>query len=234
MKCVVYSASRNLYPYLKAAVHSLLKHTTVDKVYLLIEDDKLPFEMPDVCETVNISKQSYFRTSGPNFKTRFTYLSLMRVCYAKLFPDLDKILQLDVDTIVTDDISKLWDVDLNGKYFAAVEEYLSNWKPFGPKYYNIGVAMFNLDYIRKTHVDDDLINDLNNKFYPYIDQDVWNKYGVTKAADLDVIFNESFATGYTDHPAIVHYAGVKNWFDYGKMKRWEYLYETRKEIGEEW
>lgn len=49
---------------------------------------------------------------------------LLKTAFTKLFPDLDKILALDVDTIVVNNISKLWELDLNDYYVAAVEEDL--------------------------------------------------------------------------------------------------------------
>ena len=38
----------------------------------------------------------------------FTYLAMMRAALAKLFPDIDRILSLDVDTIIDQNISDLW------------------------------------------------------------------------------------------------------------------------------
>ena len=43
---VAYSGSKNLYPYINASLRSLLDHNKVEKVYLLIEDDEFPFELP--------------------------------------------------------------------------------------------------------------------------------------------------------------------------------------------
>ena len=47
---------------------------------------------------------------------------LLRAAYTKLFPNLDKILNLDIDTLVNENISELWDLDLTDYYLAAVEE----------------------------------------------------------------------------------------------------------------
>ena len=155
-------------------------------------------------------------------------MSLLRVCYTKLFPDLEKVLQLDVDTVVVDNIDTLWDVDMTGKWFAACQEPLSTYKPYGPVYYNIGVAMFNLEQIRKDEADERMIDFLNTVKVPYIDQDAWNRYGIGKAVDLEPRFNESFVTGYTEDPAIVHFAGIKNWQNNLRASRREYLKKFRE------
>ena len=46
MKAAVYCATRNLYLDLIPAVKSLLANSDVDRVYLLIEDDAFPEELP--------------------------------------------------------------------------------------------------------------------------------------------------------------------------------------------
>lgn len=228
MKTVVYSGTRNLYQAMSTAAKSLLFNSSVDRIYFLIEDDEFPEKLPSQIKTLNVSNQTYFPKNSVNYKTPFSYMALMRVCYTKLFPDLDKILQLDVDTVVVDNIDELWDIDLTDKYFAAVEEYLSTYKPFGKKYYNIGVTMFNLDKIRMDHVDDIMISFLNRKSARYVDQDACNKFLVKKSVDMPLRFNETVVTGFTDSPAIVHYAGFKEWEKNPRASRREYLKKYRE------
>lgn len=215
------------------AVKSLMCNSSVDKVYLLIEDDEFPEWLPPQVETVNVSSQGFFPRSGANFTTEFTYMSLLRVCYTKLFPELDKVLQLDVDTVVVDNIDCLWDVDLTNRLFAAVFEKYSNYKPYGPRYYNIGVAMFNLDRIRQSGVDERAIQWLNTQKTPYIDQDAWNRFGIGGDIALPMRFNESIVTGYTENPAIVHFAGIKGWQKSERASRREYLKRFRDMTWEE-
>lgn len=228
MKAAVYSGTRNLYHAMVTAAKSLVANSSVDKIYFLIEDNEFPEKLPPIIETVNVSEQKYFPRNSANYKTPFSYMSLLRVCYTKLFPDLDKILQLDVDTVVVDNIDELWGIDLSGKWFAAVEEKFSAYKPFGRLYYNIGVAMFNLKQIREEHVDDILIRYLNTSKTPYIDQDAWNRHMAGRDVGLATRFNESFVTGYTESPAIVHYAGFKDWQTTTKVSRKEYLKKYRE------
>lgn len=233
MKAAVYSGTRNLYSSMVTAAKSLVKNSSVDKIYFLIEDDEFPEWLPPQIETINVSGQTYFPKNGINFQTHFTYMSLMRVCYTKLFPDLDRILQLDVDTIVVDNIDPLWDTNLDKAWFAAAIEDYSAYKPYGPRYYNIGVALFNLDKIRADRIDDRLIRFLNKTRAKYIDQDAWNRYGIGKDVALPTRYNESFVTGYTDSPAIIHFAGYKEWESNPKVCRREYLKRYREMTWEE-
>jgi len=88
---------------------------------------------------------------------------LIRVAYSKIFPDLDRILTIDVDTIVNENISELWDLDLTDYYLAGVEEIEVS-KREG-SYINMGVAMLNLKKMREEHKDDELIFNLNTFWY---------------------------------------------------------------------
>ena len=224
MRAAVYTGTRNLYEHMMPAMKSLLCNSEVDKIYLLIEDDSFPYPLPPEAETINVSNQKWFKKDGPNNDTQFKPLCLMRAAYTKVLPkEVDKILQLDVDTVVVRNIDRLWDVDLSGKYFAAVPELKGDYRPYGPVYYNAGVMMLNLDEIRKDKMDDTLIEFLNTEKVPYIDQDAWNKYGTDKAAALNVAYNECFVTGYTSRPRIVHFAGFKDWTTNRSMWRREYL-----------
>lgn len=222
MKAAVYSGTRNLYQDMVTAAKSLVANSSVEKIYFLIEDNTFPEELPPFIETLNVSGQTYFPRESANFKSQFSYMALLRVCYTDLLPNVDKVLQLDVDTVCVDNIDELWSVDLTGKWFAAVEEKLSTYKPFGALYYNIGVAMFNLNQIREDKADEMLIRYLNTIDTPYIDQDAWNKHMTGRHVCLPIRYNESFVTGFTDNPAIVHYAGFKDWHENPRLSRREY------------
>lgn len=231
MKEAVYSGTRNLYPHMVTAAKSLVANSPVERVWFLIEDEEFPLEVPGIIQTMDVSEQGFFPRTCANIKTSFTYMSLLRVCYSKLFPDTGKILQLDVDTVVVDDIGALWELDMKDAWVAACPEVNSKFKPYGPRYYNIGVAMFNLDQIRKDRVDTQAIQLLNSTELPYIDQDAWNLIANTNTIDLPARYNECYMVGFTDSPAIVHYAGSGNgWLEPGfsKAPRLEYLKRYRE------
>ena len=233
MMDVVYSASRNLYPYMLPTIISLLKYNkdNVGRIFLMIEDDALPYPVPEQCQIINVSDQKFFKPTGPNFRSCFTYMALMRAAYTEVLPkDVHKVLQLDIDTIICDDLTDLWDTPLEGKWLAACNEWLGKWHPYGEKYYNIGVCLFNLDEIRKDNASLAVINFLNTMPMLLLEQDAWNFFGLPldKIVDIPVRYNECFATGSTDNPAVVHYAGVPDWMTRTSMNRIEYLNQYRK------
>lgn len=222
---VIYTGSRNLYPYIHASLKSLLEHNKVDKVYLFIEDDEFPFDLPKNCEVRNVSNQTYFPETGVNHSSPFTYFCLLRVCLAEMLPNEDKIISLDADTIVNDSLEDMWNIDLTGKWFAMCPEELGKYRPFGKdqKYYNAGVALYNLKQLRKDKIVPTMVKYLNKVESLCMDQEAWNYFGQDKAVILPVRFNETPFNGYTDHPAVIHFCGNKNWQRDKTMYRREYL-----------
>ena len=228
---VVYAATRNLYPYLREAVASLLDHNEPDRVIVLAEDDSI--EIPFDVKVVNVSEQTYYDQNGPNMNSLFTYMAMMRLLYVDILPDVDKVIQLDVDTIVCDSLVPLWNIDLRGKWFAACPEYKGHYKPFGDMrpYYNIGVAVFNLQQMRADDYVRDMVKYLNSHKLWCTEQDVLNLYGVdqNKVKEFPTRFNECCFTNESDNPAIVHYAGRCDWYKCPEnLPRREYLLRYRE------
>ena len=220
---VVYEATRNYYKYLRATIQSFLDHNDPEVIFVLAEDDHIE-GLPDVCKVINVSSQPWILNTSPNYKTWYSWLVLIRVCYTELL-NCDKVLHLDVDTIVCDSLQPLWETDIENKWFAAVPEYLGQYKPYGRRYYNVGVCLFNLKQMRQDNITRTLIDELNTRFYLYPEQDVLNKYALKedKAIALDVRYNDSFCCGHTKNPAIVHFAGVGNWWEKQANPKWEYF-----------
>ena len=207
MKAAVYAGTRNIYYDMIPGVKSLLAFSNVDKVYLLIEDDEFPFTIPDRVECINVSDQPYFRHDGPNFKNGWTYMVLMRAALHRVFPELDRVLSLDVDTIVTKDISELWDLDLSQHYLAGVREpHKSN----RSLYINAGVMMLNLKRLRDGK-GDEIIEALNTRHFPYNEQDCINELCAGEILEIPGDYNSSNWTARGKTQKIIHYAANPYW-----------------------
>lgn len=219
MKAAVYSGTYNLYPYMLTAAKSLIIHSDVDKIYFLIEDDEFPFVLPPQVECRNISGQTYFAPDTcVNWKTKFTYMAMIRGALAYEFPDLDKILSLDVDTIVDKDISDIWDLPIDDYYLAASYEP----KPYKTQedaYFNTGVALFNLQKLRDGKTDE-IIKAINEKKYVLPEQDALNELCKGKILDMDSKYNANPYTRPTDDPHVIHYAGLTEWYDMPEVKQY--------------
>lgn len=232
-KVAVYTGTKNLYPDMVPAVKSLLIHSDVDEIWLFIEDDEFPYELPKNVKIRNVSNQKYFKPDGPNMKSKFTYMAMMRAALYKEFPKLDRILSLDVDTLANDDISSIWDVDLGDDYYlAAVREPARSWRE--DIYVNIGVALYNLEKLRDG-MGDEVVKALNEGNYTYLEQDVFNQKCKGKILEIGSEYNATEYTKPTNHPKIVHYAGMKleDWrkmplVDHYYNVPWKDIFEYRK------
>ena len=207
MKAAVYAGTRNIYDQLLPSAKSLLTYSDVDKIYFLIEDDNFPYELPPEVECINVSHQTYFPQDGPNYKNVLTYMVLLRAAYTKIFPHLDKILSIDIDAIVNENISDLWDIDITDYYFAAVEEPALYEEDRG-SYINMGISIFNLKKLREDKKDDELIQALNTYWYPIKEQDCINDLCRNKLLILPSDYNSCRQAYPPQHEKITHFAGI--------------------------
>lgn len=227
---IVYAMTRNLYPYFRPGLISLLDHNDVDRVYVLAEDDRLPYDLPECCRVINVSSvRQRFERYSPNLHSLFTWICMARVLYTEIMPDEDRVIQLDIDTIICDSLQPIWDTDLTDKWVAACPEHLSRWRPFGPVYYNVGVSVHNLAQMRADDITPQLVGIFNTSHLPCMDQDALNFFGAQsgKFAEIPVRYNECFCCGQTDDPAVVHFAGWPDWYENRSMPRVEYLDQYR-------
>lgn len=208
MKAACYCATRNLYDALLAPLKSLLANSGVERVYLLIEDDRFPYPLPSCVQCINVSAQPYFRPDGPNYHSGWTWMVLMRAALHRVFPDLDSILSLDVDTIVAQDISPLWDLPLEGHWLAAVREPQRSQKGL---YINAGVMLLNLRQLRADGKGDELIEALNTRPYDYNEQDCISELCRGGILEIPSVYNANAFTEPTATRAIVHYAATPWW-----------------------
>lgn len=224
-KVIVYACTRNLYEVTMVSVRTFLKHSDVEKVYVLIEDDELPFEVPDIIETINVSGQTYIDRRSPNWDNKaFTYMSMMRAALTKFLPDdLDVVLSLDCDTFAVRDVNPIWDTDLTGYYLAACTEPARSKPKF--LYFNTGVALFNLKFLRETKKDDEIIQDVESWRRGWPEQDSICLHCRKRIYELSGEYNYCVNgfTKYVEHPRIIHYAGINEWWKEPEYKQYEKL-----------
>ena len=219
MKCAVYTGTRNLYDLMVTAAKSLLLNSDVDKIYFLIEDDEFPTELPPEIECINMSGQTWFPETGINYGRYFTYMAYLRGALPKIFPELDRILSMDVDTMVVQDISDIWDLPIDDCYFSASREKVKS-TPDMP-YYNTGVCLFNLKKMRDDGMADQIIEMVNTVSLICPEQDALSKLCKGKTHDMPGEYNATQYTTFTDAPKVVHYAGIHPWDDQAEVLEYE-------------
>jgi len=183
-------------------------------------------------------------SSFKEFSTQ-PYISTMtyaRLLLPHIFPDtVSKVLYLDADVLVLDDLSLLWEIDLEGAVLGAVIDTYSrahterlglkaNLSDPGPdrarsrgvcEYFNAGVLLIDLRRWRQERVSERAIQYLMEHPQALLsDQDALNvvSVGGWKELDLRWNFQDHDPAGYSrirpqgGLPAIIHFAGrYKPW-----------------------
>ena len=203
-------STRSWYFYLATELYALFKHNEVAKVYLFIEDDEISYLKDNRIQFINVNKiKKYIEEKSPNYNTKYSQLSYIRCYFSKILNE-EKILYIDADAIVVDNIKELWNTNIKNKALAGVHEGGEWSKHLGiegmdNKYINSGVLLMNLDYIRKEKLDDAMIDLLNQKYYAYPDQDVINIVCKDKIRYVSNIYNSAETTGIVEDAKIIHY-----------------------------
>ncbi len=135
----------------------------------------------------SISDEFDNRVTSHNGISIETYYRILAI--ESLPRELDRILYLDVDMIIQGPLADLYNIDISGHPFAVCEDILGKLNnfheankirlqiPSGYSYFNAGVMLFNLDYLRETNAADAIVQRVyeNQDRYEYNDQDVLNE-----------------------------------------------------------
>ncbi len=176
----------------------------------------------------------------------------------KVPKDTTKALFLDVDMIVLEDISTLYNIDLGDRVIAAVQDPrlltfdnawggIMNYKELGfapdTKYFNTGLLLINVEKWAEQRLDLKVIDCINQNiaYANYPDQYGLNVVLANQWVELDTRWNY-FASGELEQPFIIHFISRKPFYtsyefnpryrelfyQYLKQTQWRYS----KPIGE--
>lgn len=201
-----YCGTRNIYGDMETAAKSLVANSNVDVVHLIIEDAEFPHELPEIIRCHDVSAQRFFPEGGPNMTSGFTYMAMMRAALSHVLTGSDAVLSLDCDTICVRDVSDIWELPIEGRYFSATHE----WHRTTPDllYCNHGVVLYNLEMMRDGKADE-VIAELNANRYTWVEQDVCNLLCQGAIFDMPSEYNSNWWTDQNAPNArIVHYAAV--------------------------
>jgi len=137
-------------------------------------------------DVTDIYEKEFANCKNENaYCTPYTLLRLL----ADLVPDMpEKLLYLDIDMMIGDDISKLYNIDVNDYEYAAVKEKYGCWL-IRPDYINAGMLLLNMKKIAETCLLAKARERIKTKKMLFADQDAifWS---TTKKLLLPRKFNE--------------------------------------------
>ena len=137
-------------------------------------------------DVTDIYEREFANCKNENaYCTPYTLLRL----FADLIPEMpEKLLYLDIDMMIGNDIAELYNIDISDYEYAAVKEKYGCWL-IRPDYINAGMLLFNMKKIEETCLLSKAREKIKNKKMLFADQDAifWS---TTKKLLLPRKFNE--------------------------------------------
>lgn len=206
--------------YAKLCIYSLImsaNRSTYINLYIIIPSDLSNSNIKILKSFKTNNVNIIFKTINNSFhiyKSQSIYDDsiFLRFYIPQIFSHLDKMLYIDADTIITQDLYDLYSLDINEYDFAAVPElgimsyllYQTDSQIFdrlpylnvqfkNQTYFNSGVLLYNLNRLRSTNFLKLCINTYNaNKEFHFPDQDVLNLLYSKTTKYIDFKYNCTF------------------------------------------
>ena len=221
MRAAAMCSTRNLYKDLGPPVKALLANSDVETICLFLEDDDPGVCLPPECQVINVSRLERSWRGTPNAVCGWTWIVLIRSQFHRLLPDLDRVLNIDLDAFALRDVSGLWRLDMTDKLVAGVRETTPLDRPDFP-YFNMGVTMLNLDLLRRSGAGDEVEKALRRRYMQYPEQDAYNRICSGAVLWLPREWNAGKGTEPYGEPVIRHFmAESKTYRDSEIYKRFD-------------
>lgn len=256
---VFYAISDDYTKYAGVSLYSLVKNVAKDKdytVYFLSQDlseqhkqdlldlgsDNVHVKFlkinDEIVAPIENRTENYLRAEF------FTMSIFYRLFIPDLFPQYDKAIYIDSDTIVNDDISKLYETELGNNLFAACRDssiqyfpemmvYIKQVLALKPEnYINTGVLVLNCRAFRDEGFIKHFMKLLNTYHFDCIapDQDYLNEIGSGRILHLNPAWN-AMPNEHTEpltNPSIVHYNLFFKPWHFKKVQYGDYFWNATK------
>ena len=188
------------------------------KVPKIYPGKDVSFDFVPIRRNMSAIVRNMERQSGSLYKTLTIYY---RLFIPIMFPEFEKAIYLDSDMVITDDISKLYNIELGSHLLGAVNDgSVYGVKPFAEyiqqalgieltKYVNSGVLLMNMSGLREVHFHDRFLELMNRYGFDTVapDQDYINVLCKDRILLLDGRWNTMPLRGVPekDEIGIVHY-----------------------------
>ena len=202
---IIYCHDNKLNNLLKLSKASFLFHNKDAKFYEITEDKEnlLKDFTSELCGFKHVSKACFLRLLIP-----------------RLFPDLDRALYVDIDTLCTGNISELYNADFDNNYLMACRGHLysdKQAKQLGLKHYiNSGVLLFNIPLMNKEDYFKQILDNWRGslgKQEPFSADEtiinwVFHKKIKLVSEKFNYIYNRTYGERAVTDPKIIHFCGT--------------------------
>lgn len=244
-------ASNNHYAILLGALIKSIEvnHKTKEKIELYVIDDGISLENKDkirASASLDMVTMHWFKTDNvvpdhvkiPADKSAFPITAYLRLFAPNILPaGTKKFIYFDVDMIMLEEVSKLWNIDLKDNLIGAVQDLcltagsdwggIPNYKELGippeTKYFNSGMMVVDLAKWEKEDITNKIMQCLhdNIKSVNFPDQYGLNVVLVNRWMELNPKWN-NFAVNDVKDPYLIHYLDIKPIFkSYRSIPRYQ-------------
>lgn len=250
---IVFNVDDKYVPHMCVTMLSILKNTQNDVVVFHILTTSLSTENREYIESlVGNTKHNvcfYYLSEdilgnvflGEKTANKFlTFAAFLRLTIPSVLPqNVDKVLYLDCDIVVVDNLLPLWNVDISEVCVAAYCEHIEELsKRLGyynetDYYFNSGVMLMNVKKMREISFFEKAKTVIleRRKELLFHDQDVLNILLHSDVLPIEQKWNMIYLTEMKPGLAVIHFAGYKPWntecMHPLKYLYWEYLNQTK-------
>ena len=227
-------------------LRSLLDSSSADDCYevICLVSEEIPQRQKDKLSALSGERIRYRyinlagRLQGVYVDPRYSEAASFRLLLPEILPEYDKVLYIDCDVIIRNNLAALYrDTDLGDNLLAAVyeapiEHQGERWAALGcdpHRYFNSGFLMMNLKQMRLEGTSRKLIDGLKSDYLEFPDQDVLNQVCQNRVLALKPTYNSirtfflpqykaDFLKQYSESDwdevqkhGTIHYTGGKPW-----------------------
>lgn len=167
---------------------------------------------------VNVSLRIMRLGNNLGIRDYYTRTTYFRLLLPTLFPKLDKVLYLDCDIVLLDDVAKLYLTDIGDNLVGAAPDHsICTYKEFGTyadraldipagRYFNAGILIMNLKQMRDEDFERKTVNLMETiSFLVAQDQDILNVMCKGRVHYLPFTWNAMPLGEEIIHPSLIHY-----------------------------
>lgn len=251
---VFFAVDNGYIPFLSVALRSLIDNTSRENIYAIkilytnvTEENKIKikkYETENISiEFVDLNKQLEEIKEKLYTRNYFSNTTYYRLFIPELYPEYDKAVYIDSDTVCLSDIAELYNTDMGDNLIAGIPDgviqAIDIFKDYVERvvgvadynnYFNAGVVVMNLKELRDYKFEEKFIYMLEKiKFEVAQDQDYLNRLCKGRVKILDYSWNRMPVMGKTEGKInLIHYnLGAKPWY-FDNVVYQEYFWEYAK------
>ena len=248
---IVLSANDRFVPYLNVMISSILKYSSNNRKYdVIILNGDISETNKNIIKSENTKENFYIRFINVNeyfdkgklfVDQHLSIETYYRLIIPEIMPNYHKILYLDCDMVVLEDVAKLYDINLQGNIIGAVRDIdiIGQIKSGGKQlekyikeklelnnplnYFQCGTLILDLDKLKKYTSSKELIDIACSYSFRCHDQDVLNKVFKDKVLYLpqkwNVLMNWENPTNGTNRAQFLKMAPKELFYEYETARK---------------